>query len=134
MVIGSTDGQTGDELTTSEVDGEHAVLVLDGATLQVNHDGQVVSVDEPAVVIVPPGSSSLKVMSPGTVIRVLAAATAPALAARCANASEYEDSDANVATFTPWPDPPEVTASACIHLPSTRLPRGASAASSAAQM
>ncbi|HEX2784730.1 MAG TPA: hypothetical protein VHN36_14190 [Ilumatobacteraceae bacterium] len=107
MVIGSTDAQSGDELTTNDVDGEHAVLVLDGAALQVSHDGQVVSVDEPSVVIVPPGSSSLQVTSPGTVIRVIAAATAPALAERCANASEYEESDANVATFTPWPDPPD---------------------------
>jgi hypothetical protein len=107
MVIGSTDAQSGDELTTNDVDGEHAVLVLDGAALEVSHDGQVVSVDEPSVVIVPPGSSSLQVTSSGPVIRVIAAATAPALAERCANASEYEESDANVATFTPWPDPPD---------------------------
>jgi hypothetical protein len=105
MVIGSTEAKQGDELTTADVDGEHAVLVLDGAALQVNHDGQAVSVDEPAVVIVPPGTSSLRVTSPGTVIRVIAAATAPALAGRCANAVEYEESDTNVAEFTAWPDP-----------------------------
>ena len=107
MVIGSTDAQPGDELTTNDVDGEHAVLVLDSAALQVTHDGQVVSVDEPAVVIVPPGTSSLRVTRPGTVIRVIAAATAPALAGRCANASEYDEGDANVAAFTPWPEPPD---------------------------
>jgi hypothetical protein len=107
MVIGSTDAQPGDELTTNDVGGEHAVLVLDGAALQVTHDGEVVSVDEPAVVIVPPGTSGLRVTSPGTVIRVIAAATAPELASRCANASEYDVGDANVAEFASWPEPPD---------------------------
>lgn len=106
IVIGSTEAKPGDELTTNDVDGEHAVLVLEGAALQVAHGGEVVSVDEPAVVMVPPGTSRLRVTSPGTVIRVIAAATAPGLVGRCANAIEYEQTDANVAVFTPWPDPP----------------------------
>ena len=107
MLIGSTEAQAGDELSTNDVAGEHAVLVLDGAALQVAQDGESVSVDEPAVVIVPPGSSTLTVNAPGTVIRVIAAATAPELAGRCANSAEYEQDDRNVAVFTPWPDPPE---------------------------
>ena len=81
------------------------MLVLDGATLQVTADGAVASVDEPAVVIVPPGSSSLRITSAGTVIRVIAATTAPELAKRCANKGEYEADDTNVAVFAPWPDP-----------------------------
>ena len=84
------------------------MLVLDGATLQVAHGGGVVSVDVPAVVIVPPGSSSVRITSAGTVIRVIAAATAADLAGRCANQSEYEADDANVAEFAPWPGPPLV--------------------------
>ncbi len=104
MLIGWTEAQPGDELT-SDVAGEHAVLVFDGATLQVTHDGEVTSVDEPAVVIVPPGSSSLRITSPGTVIRVIAPPTAPHLPGRCANKREYEQGDTNVAVFAPWPDP-----------------------------
>ena len=38
---------------------------------------------------------------------VIAAATAPALAARCANASEYAQADDNVAEFRSWPEPAE---------------------------
>ena len=106
MVIGWTEAEAEDEIVTDDVAGEHAVLAIDGATLQVVHDGEVTSVDESAVVIVPPGSSRLRVTSPGTVIRVIAAATAPALAGRCANRSEYDSDDNNVAVFTPWPDPP----------------------------
>jgi len=104
MVIGWTEAEVGDEITTSDVDGEHALLVIDGATLEVGHDGRTATVDESAVVIVPPGSSTLRLTSAGTVIRVLAAATAPELAGRCANSNEYEKDDDNVATFAPWPE------------------------------
>ena len=38
-------------------------------------------------------------------IRVIAAATAPELAGRCANKGEYDEDDSNVAVFVPWPDP-----------------------------
>jgi len=105
MVIGWTEAEAGDEITTNDVDGEHALLVIDGATVEVGHDGRTATVDESAVVIVPPGSSTLRLTSAGTVIRVLAAATAPELAGRCANSSEHENDDDNVATFAPWPDP-----------------------------
>ena len=106
MVIGSTEAVAGDELTTT-VDGEHAVLVIDGATVEVIQGDEVVAVDEAAVAIVPPGTSTLRVTSPGTVIRVIAATTAPDLAGRCANASEYDLGDGNVAEFASWPDPPD---------------------------
>src|SRR4029077_21200816 len=40
MVIGWPEAQPGAELTTSAA-GEHAVIAIDGATLQVSHDGEV---------------------------------------------------------------------------------------------
>ena len=106
MVIGFTDAREGDDLATADIGGEHVVLVLDGAALRVTHGGEAVAVDEPAVVIVPPGSSTMAVSAAGTVVRVLAAETAPDLAARCANCDDYGDADANVPRFEPWPDPP----------------------------
>ena len=106
MLIGWTEAEAGDEIATDDVDGEHAVLAIDGATLEVVQDGEVTPVSESAVVIVPPGSSSLRVTTAGTVIRVIAAPTAPAIAARCANRNEYSNDDGNVAEFAPWPDSP----------------------------
>src|SRR4051794_39069291 len=93
MVIGWTEAEAGEEIVTNDVAGEHAVLAIEGATLQVVHDGHVTPVDEPAVVIVPPGASRLRVESAGTVIRVIAAATAGELATRCANRADYDDDD-----------------------------------------
>ena len=106
MVIGHTEARAGDDLVTGHVAGEHAVLVLDGARIVILHDSGEDAVDEDAVVLVPPGSSTVRVTSGGTVVRVLAAPSAPGLAARCANAADYADADVNVAAFTAWPDPP----------------------------
>ena len=133
MLIGWTEAQPGDELV-SEATGEHAVLVFDGATLQVSHDGEVASVDEPAVVIVPPGSSSLRITSAGTVIRVIAAATAPELAGRCANKREYEAGRRQRRGVRSVARPSRTgTAFVSIRSPTTRSPRDGWGASSGAR-
>jgi hypothetical protein len=107
LLIGYSAARANDELTVDDVGGEYAVLVLDGANASIEHAAGSASVSEPAVVIVPPGPSTVRVTADGTVIRVLAAATAPSLASRASNAGDYATPDANVATFTPWPDPPD---------------------------
>jgi hypothetical protein len=106
MVVGFTQAHSGDELLVEGVAGEHVVLVLDGAAVNVDHPSGVEEVSEPAVVIVPAGTSTIRVLTSGTIIRVFAVPTAPALAARCANAGDYTEPDGNVAAFVAWPDPP----------------------------
>jgi hypothetical protein len=105
-VIGYTAASVGDELAV-DVEAEYAIIVIEGATVTVEHDGDTTPVDEAAVVVVPPGASTVRITAPGTVVRVFAAATAPDLAARAANADDYAGGDPNVAEFVPWPDPPE---------------------------
>jgi hypothetical protein len=107
LLIGYSSACADDELSVTDVDGEYAVLVLDGAEATIEHSSGNASVNEPAVVIVPPGTSTVRVTAPGTVIRVLAAATAPALAGESVNAADYAEADGNVATFAAWPDPPD---------------------------
>jgi hypothetical protein len=106
MVIGFTSAVAGDELVVDAIDGEHVVLVLDGATVRVDHPSGSEDIGDAAVVIVPPGTSTVRVDAGGTVVRLVAAATAPTLAARSANAGDYAEPDGNVAPFAPWPDPP----------------------------
>lgn len=105
MVIAWTDAAGGDRLAVSGV-GEHALLAFDGAVLEIDHASGSERVDQPSVVFVPGGDSSVAIESPGTVIRVFAASTAPQLAARCSNAADYLDDDPNVADFVTWPAPP----------------------------
>jgi len=104
MVIAVSEAQAGDELTV-DVDGEYALLVLDGAAAHVTHDMVHTSVPDHSVAIVPPGRSTVTVETGGTLVRIFAAARAPDLAARCANAVDYAAGDPNVAEFVAWPDP-----------------------------
>ena len=69
------------------------------------------------MVIVPPGVSTITLETGGTVFRIFAAATEPHLAARCANAVDYDATGSNVADFAAWPDPSGRSAS-------PRLPAG----------
>jgi hypothetical protein len=106
MVIGFTSARPGDDLVVEGIDGEHVVLVLDGAAVRIDHRSGAEVVGDAAVVIVPAGTSTVHVDKAGTVIRLLATTTAPQLASRCANAGEYAEGDGNVAEFVAWPDPP----------------------------
>jgi hypothetical protein len=104
MVIAHTEAEAGDTLTV-ECDGEHVLLVLDGANVTVEHAGTAEKITEPAVVVVPSGSSTAGVDVAGNVIRIFAAAIEPDLAERCANAADYEPPDPNVAAYAAWPPP-----------------------------
>ncbi|WP_116999917.1 hypothetical protein [Desertimonas flava] len=105
MVIAHTEAAPGDVLSV-DASGEYAVLVTEGAGVTVEHGPSAESVDEFAVVIMPSGTTTVRVTAPGVVIRVFGAPTVPDLAARCANAADYESPDENVAEFVPWPAPP----------------------------
>ena len=105
-MVGYTEAHPGDELVSDGVGGEYVVLVVDGAEVAVDHPSGAEVVREPAVVIVPPGTSTIRTSAGGTIIRLLAAPTAPVLAERCANAGDYDEPDGNVADFAAWPDPP----------------------------
>ena len=133
MVIGYTSAQPADDLSVEGVSGEHVVLVLDGAAVHVDHASGAEVVSEAAVVIVPAGTSTVHVEAAGTVIRLLAATTAPQLAARCANAGDYVDADGNVAEFVAWPEPPSGDRIRVYRLSEHRGRRVAWAASSGAR-
>ncbi len=105
MVVAHTLASPGDELTV-HTEGEYIVMVLEGAEVTVSHGDDVTSVDEYAVVIMPSGSSTVRIDAAGTIVRVFGARTVPTLAARCANAAEYATPDPNVADWQPWPAPP----------------------------
>ncbi len=106
MVIGYTAACAGDDLVADDIGGEYAVLVLGGAQVAIEHSGHDVPVGVDAVAFVPAGNSKVHITAPGTVVRGPAAPTARSLAASCRQ-QDYETSDANVAEFAAWPDPPD---------------------------
>jgi hypothetical protein len=109
VVVGFTEAEAGEELGLAAADalGEYIVLALDGLVVDIAHGTCSVSVNEPALMVVPAGQSTISVRSAGTLIRLFAAALTPTLAARCVNAAEYANPDVNVAPFVAWPDAPD---------------------------
>ncbi len=105
MVIAHTEAVAGDALAV-DAKAEYGLLVLDGARGRVEAAPGDEPVDEDAVVIVPPGPSTVRVEAPGTVVRIFAAALEPGLAARCSNHTDYDPPDLNVAAFLTWPTSP----------------------------
>ena len=103
MVIAQTDAAPGESLAV-ETSGEYVAILVDGATATIEHVASDERVTEPSVVIVPPGSSTITLDTGGTVIRVFAAEVEPQLAARCANAAEYDDADGTVTEYGAWPE------------------------------
>ena len=107
LVVAYTEAHPGDRLErTGQIDEYVLIVPNDGTTVTVSHGSQTATVTEPAVVVIPPGDSTVAVTAGGVVTRVFAA-TDRALTARCANEADYTVADGNVAAFVPWPDPPE---------------------------
>jgi mannose-6-phosphate isomerase-like protein (cupin superfamily) len=74
FVVAITELEAGDRLTESDLPEEYLLLVQDDAVVGVEHDGQApVSVSEPALVVVPAGTSTVRAAAATTVARVFTA-------------------------------------------------------------
>ncbi|WP_413804940.1 hypothetical protein [Streptomyces sp. OE57] len=74
FVVAITELEADDRLTEHDLPDEYMLLVQDDAVVGVEHDGRAcVSVSEPALVVVPAGTSTVHAASPTTVARVFTA-------------------------------------------------------------
>lgn len=74
FVVAVTELEAGDRLAEHDLPDEYVLLVQDEAVVGVEHDSQaLVSVPEPAFVVVPAGTSTVYAASPTTVARVFTA-------------------------------------------------------------
>ncbi|WP_103348887.1 hypothetical protein [Amycolatopsis sp. CA-128772] len=71
-----------------------------GADIRSEHGSA--SVEQPALVVVPPGASRIELTRDTQVIRLFSAASAELLA-RCRNNDAYREPDPYVSGFAPWP-------------------------------
>ena len=92
----------GDPLVRDDQPDEYMVLLPPGSSAEVTAGGERRHVEGGSVVVVPPGASSVALTAGEVVVRVFST-TAADLTARCRNASLYEEADANVTPFEPWP-------------------------------
>jgi quercetin dioxygenase-like cupin family protein len=68
-----TELEAGDRLLEHDLPEEYVLLVQDDVVVSVEHDGALVSVPEPALVVVPAGTSAVHAASSSTVARVFTA-------------------------------------------------------------
>lgn len=105
LVITWTDARAGDVFTRTGQPDEYTVLLYsESAPVTVTAGEESVSVDEEALVIVPPGDSEVRVDGDGALIRLFSH-HAEDLAATAINAAAYAEPDPRVTPLAPWPDP-----------------------------
>ncbi|TPW78162.1 hypothetical protein FJ657_02420 [Schumannella soli] len=105
LIIAYTDARAGDVLTRVDQADEYVVLMnRDSAALRVTADEATETVDEEALIVVPPGGSSIEVLGDGPVIRLFSTLSSD-LAATALNADAYAEPDPRCAPLVPWPDP-----------------------------
>lgn len=74
FVVAITELAAGDQLVEHDLPDEYVLLVRDDAVVSVEHDGRAgAAVPEPALVVVPAGTSTVRAASPTTVTRVFTA-------------------------------------------------------------
>ncbi len=102
-----SEAAAGDVFVRDGQPDEYVALLTDD-TLRVTvsaSEGDTV-VEGPALVVVPPGESAIRVEEGGRIVRLFSSRSDD-LAARCRNADFYAEPDPHVADWSPWPDPPD---------------------------
>jgi mannose-6-phosphate isomerase-like protein (cupin superfamily) len=104
-VIVYTRAKAGDVFARSGQPDEYVVLMVAGsAAITVVAGTAAMSVEEDALVVVPPGDSTVRVAQDGILIRLFSA-LADDLRDAALNAEAYAEPDLRAAPLEPWPDP-----------------------------
>ncbi|WP_342659999.1 hypothetical protein Rruber_04270 [Rhodococcus ruber] len=100
-----TDAVAGDVFAREQDDEYVALLYADSAAIRVTAGSTSAEATEPALVVVPPGASTIETLTGGPVIRLVTTGNDVATTAK--NADAYREPDPNVSPWQPWPAPPD---------------------------
>lgn len=105
VILVHTENKTGDDLDNGTLQGELAIVVTGAspAFTVLTNDGAT-KIDEPGLVVVPPGASRISLHGDGPLIRLIEA-DEPEWRDRPANASSYAADHPRVALLQRWPEP-----------------------------
>jgi hypothetical protein len=105
MIVAYSEAEEGAVLSRRGQADEYAVIIPDKDTrLEFTTSGGTEKVEGYRIAFVPPGDSSIRLLTKGRIVRLFSPKTAD-LAAKASNAAAYATPDPNVAPFQPWPDP-----------------------------
>ncbi len=105
FVVAYTQAQPGARLERRDQADEYVLLIPErGVAVTVEAGDEIVEVPGHALVIIPPGNSTITAKTPGTLVRVFSGASAD-LNARCSNAASFASPHPNIPSYVPWPAP-----------------------------
>jgi hypothetical protein len=106
FVVAYTEAKAGAVLSRDDQRDEYAVLIPDqNVAVTVSAGSETRELSGHALVIVPPGRSTVTVRSPGKIVRIFSTQSAD-LNSLASNAKAYEHAHPNIPPFQAWPDPP----------------------------
>ncbi len=105
FLLAYTEAEAGATLARTAQPDEYAILLPERSTrIAVSAGGVTQIVEGYHLVFVPPGDSTVRLLAPGRVLRVLTTRAAD-LAAACCNAGAYAAARPTVAPLVDWPAP-----------------------------
>jgi hypothetical protein len=107
FLVAYTQAGPGARLERLDQPDEYMLLIPErGVRVSVAAGSESVEVPGYALVIVPPGPSTVTIHTAGTVIRIFSTAT-PELNAQASNALAYAEPHPHIPPYERWPEPPE---------------------------
>ena len=105
FVLAYSTAEAGATLVRTAQNDEYALLIPDaGTTAHLDTEKEAVPLAGRTLTFVPPGNSTVRMLTGGRVVRVFTAAAAD-LAGASVNADAYRAPQPNVAPLDPWPAP-----------------------------
>ena len=105
FILAYTEASAGVELTRDQQPDEYVLLLPDHTmSVDITTDHESEGVSGYSISFIPPGESSVRVLSEGRLIRLFTVRSED-LAAKCSNAASYATPHPNMAPYEPWPDP-----------------------------
>lgn len=106
FVVAYSEGREGGVFARDAQPDEYAIIIPDAETrVEITTADGMTEVPGYSVAFVPPGKSAIRMLTPGTLVRLFTPKSQD-MAAAASNSAAFAGTHPNVPPFRPWPEPP----------------------------